>query len=160
MDHNGDIIAIPAVKKNGESYFRHIWSIVLFTPTHLSPERLTALHDNFQKSYNTGTWKNEYLDKIGSLTPTPLLSHNKGIGKRISEIDLERLLKKFYPTFAPRTGWGSHTDHQPILAGFWPKGKWSLENSNTFGVPMTWMSPQARNEYKKHQAKANKKLRK
>ena len=134
--------------------------MVIFTPKILPPERLKTLYNGFQQAYNTGTWLNKILPPVGNLTPTPFLPHPEGIGKWICPADLEQLLKKFYPTFAPRTGWGAHTDHQAVLAGFWPKGKWTLKNSNTFGVPTTWMSREARNEYSKHYAKANKKAKK
>jgi hypothetical protein len=139
---------------------RYQWSVVIFTPTILPPERLTTLHNDFQKAYNTGTWQSKTQTPIGSLTPSPLLPHPEGIGKWICAADLERLLKKLYPTFAPRTGWGSHTDHQPILAGFWPKGKWTLRHTNTFGVPKNWMSREERNEYSKLNASQAKKQKK
>jgi hypothetical protein len=113
---------------------------------------------NFQKAYNTGIWNNETLDPVCDLTPTPLLSHPNGIGKWVCAADLQRLLKHFYPTFAPGTGWGSHPDRHAILSGFWPKGTWNLKNSSTFGVPASWMSEEARAEYS--EINSNKKTRK
>ena len=82
LDHNGDIIAIPAITKHTrEKYFRYLWSIVIFTPKILPPERLTALYNNFRNAYHSGTWNNKTLDTIESLTPTPFLGHPDGIGK-------------------------------------------------------------------------------
>jgi hypothetical protein len=161
LDYNGDVVAIPAVTKHTkQDYFRHLWSLVIFTPGILPPERLSALYNNFRTSYHSGTWNGKTLDPIESLTPSPFLGHPEGIGKWICPADLERVIKKLYPTFAPRTGWGSHANHKALLASLWPAGTWSLQNSNTFGVPVTWMSPEARNEYSKLNAKANKKPKK
>jgi hypothetical protein len=139
---------------------RHVWAIVIFTATTLPPQRLESLYKNFQKAYNTGTWNGKVLDPPAcDLTPTHLLSHSEGIGKWICAADLERIIKKLYPTFAPGTGWGAtSTNNQAILATFWPKGKWNLKNSSTFGVPGTWMSPEARIQYSKHNS--NKKTKK
>ena len=123
LDYKGDVIAIPAVrKKSKQPYLRHVWSLVIFTPKILPPERLESLYNNFRSAYHSGSWNSQTLDTIENLTPTPFLDHPEGIGKWVCAADLERLLKKLYPTFAPRTGWGSHDDHQPILASFWPKG--------------------------------------
>ena len=160
VDHNGEVLSFPSVRRDGTNYLRHVWSVVIFTPNILPPERLTTLYNDFSKAYNTGTWLNKKMPEIGSLTPSPLLPHPEGIGKWICAADLQQLLKQIYPTFAPRTGWGTQSDHQAILAGFWPKGKWTLKHGNTFGVPTNWMSREARNEYSKLNAKANKKPKK
>jgi hypothetical protein len=151
VDSSGDVIAVPTTNTNtGREFLRYVWALVIFTPNTLTPQRLQALYLKFQKAYNSGIWANKTLDPVCDLSPTPFLSYPDGIGKWVCPQDLQRLLKKFYPTFAPGTGWGSHVDHHAILSGFWPKGTWTLANSSAFGVPASWMSPEARREYSKH----------
>ena len=146
VDKNDEMITKEYKRKDGSTSSGRVALIVMYTKNELKKDHLLSMLANLYTICQNLQFNNRPIrTKISNPTSDSVLSNSAGLGRYMSSEDLVQLMKRFYPDFS------SHSDFLSqnklvcsVVERFYAKGTWDYDRACKFGVPLNWMTEEAR----------------
>ena len=145
VDHEGNRISKEHTRRDGSLAEKQVALILMFSTKIYTKEDIVEMLGQFWRvcknlRYNRRPIHTNFEEPTGDC----VLTNASGLGRFISCSALVELVQGFYPNFTIGSRFlAQNKAVRRVVGGFYPKGTWTYEAARTFGIPLSWMSPEA-----------------